>query len=187
MFAILLLPLSSRLFQTCFLRPRGINLGWWFDWCDPEISNIFQLFPLKDVRVRIWSVIGRKRGRVGWRCVLQEDVAHLPMELTNPWVLRNLLNYEPNIQNICKWEYSWQRAFNLKLQKMRDHFIYCENLTKVECCFRRIVIIIVITIMFANFLINVLGLFGAVKYIVLCCIVCRYADYKVCYIKSVVT
>lgn len=83
---------------------------------------------------------GRKRGRVGWRCVLQEDVAHLnlPMELTNPWVLRNFLNYEPFFQNICKWEYSWQRAFNLKLQKMRNHFIYCENRTKVECCFRRI-------------------------------------------------
>lgn len=146
MVAIFLLPLSSRLFQTCFLRPNGINLGLWFDWCDPEIGNIFQLFPLKRracahlVLTVIVSAKGRKRGRVGWRCVLQEDVAHLnlPMELTNPWVLRNFLNYEAYIQNICKREDSWQRAFNLKLQKMRNHFIYCENPTKVECCFRRI-------------------------------------------------
>lgn len=58
----------------------------------------------------LWVQEGRTRGRVGWRCVLQEDVAHLnlPMELTNLWVLGNHLIYQPYISNIGDWEYSRQ-------------------------------------------------------------------------------
>lgn len=90
---------------------------------------------------------------MGWRRVLQEDVAHLnlPMELTNPWVWRNGFHSGPRPVNIQKRERFWWRAFNLHFQKMRNHFSFFSFFTYV----------------FPRFLLNLLVELGAVKYIVL--------------------